>query len=69
MAGVATAYSSEALPSTGGVDNEKWEFSVPIGSDVGAHSKKTLFCFPLLSPSLPLPPDQICWHGRTQGKS
>ncbi|CAI7589115.1 unnamed protein product [Penicillium pancosmium] len=40
MAGVATAYSTEALPS-GGVDNEKWEFSVPIGSDgTPQHSSK-----------------------------
>jgi len=37
MAGVATAYSTDALISAGGVDNEKWDFSVPIGSDVGLH--------------------------------
>jgi hypothetical protein len=49
MAGVATAYSTEDLPS-GGVDNEKWEFSVPIGSDVGFHPIQTLFLCFLLPP-------------------
>ncbi|KAK5796463.1 hypothetical protein VI817_005748 [Penicillium citrinum] len=41
MAGVATAYSTDALTSSGGVDNEKWDFSVPIGSDgTNQHSSK-----------------------------
>lgn len=35
MAGVATAYSTDALTSSGGVDNEKWEFAVPLSTDVG----------------------------------
>lgn len=35
MAGVATAYSTDALTSSGGVDNEIWEFAVPISTDVG----------------------------------
>lgn len=35
MAGVATAYSTDALTSSGGVDNEKWEFAVPLPTDVG----------------------------------
>jgi hypothetical protein len=35
MAGVATAYSTDALTSSGGVDNEKWEFAVPLATDVG----------------------------------
>ncbi|KAJ5172089.1 hypothetical protein N7492_004682 [Penicillium capsulatum] len=39
MAGVATAYSTDALPS-GGVDNSQWEFSVPIGNDGTQHSSK-----------------------------
>lgn len=34
MAGVATAYSTDALTSPGGVDSSQWEFSVPIGHDV-----------------------------------
>lgn len=35
MAGVATAYSTDALTSSGVTDNEKWEFAVPISADVG----------------------------------
>ena len=34
MAGVATAYSTDALTSSGGAENSQWEFSVPIGNDV-----------------------------------
>ncbi|KAJ6120006.1 hypothetical protein N7523_004286 [Penicillium sp. IBT 18751x] len=40
MAGVATAYSTDALSSSGGVDNEKWEFAVPIPNDATQHSSK-----------------------------
>lgn len=36
MAGVATAYSTDALTSSGGADNEKWEFAVPLNNDVGS---------------------------------
>ncbi|KAJ5364227.1 uncharacterized protein N7496_009940 [Penicillium cataractarum] len=41
MAGVATAYSTDALTSSGGVDNEKWEFAVPISTDSNRHSSRT----------------------------
>ncbi|KAJ6164940.1 hypothetical protein N7470_003612 [Penicillium chermesinum] len=37
MAGVATAHSSDALPST---DHSQWEFSVPIGNDSASHSSR-----------------------------
>ncbi|KAJ5679022.1 hypothetical protein N7462_007266 [Penicillium macrosclerotiorum] len=40
MAGVATAYSTDPLPASGGVDNEKWEFSVPIGNEGTQHSSR-----------------------------
>ncbi|KAJ5157366.1 uncharacterized protein N7482_008466 [Penicillium canariense] len=40
MAGVATAYSTDALTSPGGVDSEKWEFAVPIGSDGIQHPSR-----------------------------
>lgn len=35
MAGVATAYLTDALTSSEVTDNEKWEFAVPISADVG----------------------------------
>lgn len=43
MAGVATAYSTDALTSPGGVDSEKWEFAVPIPNDVGTSWSFSLF--------------------------
>jgi len=43
MAGVATAYSTDALTSPAGVDSEKWEFAVPIPNDVGSSYFYALF--------------------------
>ncbi|KAF7714259.1 Uncharacterized protein PECH_008931 [Penicillium ucsense] len=40
MAGIATAYSPEALTPAGGLDNEKWEFAVPIGNEGPRHSSR-----------------------------
>ncbi|KAJ5585082.1 uncharacterized protein N7459_004882 [Penicillium hispanicum] len=40
MAGVATAYSTDALSSSGGVEGSQWEFSVPIGNEETQHSSK-----------------------------
>ncbi|KAJ5760628.1 hypothetical protein N7520_007784 [Penicillium odoratum] len=40
MAGVATAFSTDALTSGGPESSSQWEFSVPIGSDGAQHSAR-----------------------------
>ena len=45
MAGIATAYSTEALTPSGGLDHEKWEFAVPLGNEVCSTSPNPAMLF------------------------